>query len=75
VRSASPLPDELRQLGYELREIGEGERILPAAIVERFTENSDGTLGVLTEGSTQPVTAIVHQAGITKVKRYAFTLA
>jgi hypothetical protein len=65
----------LRQLGYELREIGEGERILPAAIVERFAENSDGTLGVLTEGSTQPVTAIVHHAGITKVKRYAFTLA
>jgi hypothetical protein len=47
---------------------------LPATIVERFTRDADGTLGPRTEGSTQPVTAIVHQAGITKVKGYAFTM-
>jgi hypothetical protein len=71
----STLPAELRELGYDVREIGEGERIRPTAIVERFVRNADGTLAPLTEGSTKPVTAILHHAGITKVKRYAFTLA
>jgi hypothetical protein len=47
---------------------------LPSAIVEHF-RNADGTLVILTEGATKPVTAIVHHAGITKVNRYAFTLA
>jgi hypothetical protein len=50
-----------------------GECILPSAIVDYF-RNGNGTVVILTEGSTQPVTAIVQHAGITKVKRYAFTL-
>jgi hypothetical protein len=66
----STLPDELRDLGYDLHDAGEGERILPAAIVERFTKNADGTLGPLTEGSTKPVTAILHHAGIATVQHY-----
>jgi hypothetical protein len=67
-------PDELRQLGYDVREIGEGERILHSAIIERFTNNAVGTLGILTEGSTQPVVAMVHHPGISKVKRCALKL-
>lgn len=71
----SALPDELRAAGYDLREDGEGPRILPAAIVETFTKNADGTLGPLTEGSTQPVTSVVHHTGITRVMRYRSDLA
>jgi hypothetical protein len=32
----STLPDELRKVGYDVTEIGEGKRILPTAIVEKF---------------------------------------
>jgi hypothetical protein len=32
----STLPGDLRAMGYDVTEIGEGERILPAAIIERF---------------------------------------
>jgi hypothetical protein len=40
----SSLPDELRARGYEVTATGEGERILPAAITERFTRRADGEL-------------------------------
>jgi hypothetical protein len=40
----STLPEELRQLGHDVQEVGEGERILSAAIVERFTRNVVGGL-------------------------------
>jgi hypothetical protein len=62
VLPGSGLPDELRQLGYELEPDGEGQRILPAAITE----------GVITEGSTVPVR--VTHPGIVKVERYSFNL-
>jgi hypothetical protein len=58
----SALPDELFDAGYDLEPAGEGERILPTAIVETF----------ITEGSTVP-RRVMH-AGITKVKRYTFLL-
>jgi hypothetical protein len=70
----SGLPDQLRALGYDLRDAGETERIIPAAITERFVKNADGTLGPLAEGSTQPVTSIVHHACIIKVRRWAFEM-
>jgi hypothetical protein len=53
----STLSDELRQLGYDVTEIGEGERIIPGAITEV----------VVTEHSTVPIT--VTYAGTCKVKR------
>jgi hypothetical protein len=65
-----PLPTELAKLAMSCAENGQGERILPAGIVERFVQNTDGTRSPLTEGSTKPVAAVVHHAGITKVKRY-----
>ena len=40
------------------------------AIETKFTKNADGTLAPLTEGSTQPVAAIVRHAGIARVLRY-----
>jgi hypothetical protein len=49
----SPLPDELRQLRYDLRPAGEGERIVAGTIVERLTLTSCGIFEALTEGSTK----------------------
>jgi hypothetical protein len=65
----STLPDELRQLGYDVRDLGDGERILAAAIVERFTLSADGEFEPLVEGSTKPVAQTRRHAGIVKVKR------
>ena len=70
----SPLTGSLRTLGYEVGYVGDGERILPAAIVERFTRRTDGELELLTVGSTMPVAETRHHAGIVKVRRYAFEM-
>jgi hypothetical protein len=48
----SGLPEELRDMGYDVVEIGHGQRIQPGAIVERFAVRSDGTLEPITSGST-----------------------
>jgi len=45
-------------------EIGEGERILATALVERFVIRADSELQPLTKGSTRPVTSTVTHAGI-----------
>jgi hypothetical protein len=60
--------------GYAVRKIGEGERILPAAIVEKFVMRAHGEFELLTEGSTRPIASTVTHAGICKVKRYAFDM-
>jgi len=49
----SALPSDLRALGYDVREIGHGERILPHQIVQRFV--SRGELEPLTAASTKPI--------------------
>ena len=59
----SGLPDELRKLGYDLREDGETQRILPVAIVEHVK---------ISEGSS--ATRQVAHAGIVKVRRYTFSM-
>jgi hypothetical protein len=46
--------------------IGEGERILPTAIIEKFVTRADGELEPLTEGSTRAITSTVTHAGIVK---------
>jgi hypothetical protein len=72
----STLPDELRaQLGYDVRDLGDGERILAAAIVEQFTLAADGEFEPLVEGSTKPVAQTRRHAGIVRVKRYGFSMA
>jgi hypothetical protein len=70
----STLPDELRQLSYDVRDLGDCERILAAAIVERFTLTADGEFEPLVEGSTKPVAQTVTHAGIVKVKRFVFEM-
>ncbi|AWM07623.1 hypothetical protein [Bradyrhizobium symbiodeficiens] len=54
------LPEELREAGHEVSETGEGERILPGAIIE----------AVLIEGSTVPIA--VRHAGIVRVLCFSF---
>ena len=53
---------------------GDGERIVPTAIVERFCMRAYGALEPLISGSTRPVALTVTHAGICKVKRYAFSM-
>jgi hypothetical protein len=70
----SALPDQLKRLGYDLRETGVGERILATAIVEKFTTRADGEFEPLVQGSTKPIARAVTHAGICKVNRYVFDL-
>jgi hypothetical protein len=51
----------------DVTETGEGERILPAAIVEKFVAGAGGAFEPLTEGSTRPLALTVTNAGICKV--------
>jgi hypothetical protein len=46
------LPNDMRQLGYDAREIGEGLRILANAITQKLTLTSCGIFEEMTEGST-----------------------
>ena len=57
-----------------VREIVEVKRILRFAIVERFTHSADGELEPSVEGAMQPVAEMRMDAGIRRVKRYAFYL-
>jgi hypothetical protein len=65
----------LRAIGYDVAEIGEGERILPAAISEKFAVNADGELEPLMAGSTRAASSTVTHGGICEVKRYGFEIA
>jgi hypothetical protein len=71
----SSLPDELRAQGYDLVATGDGERIVPTTIIERFCIGVDGELEPLTSDSTRPVMQVVHHAGICRVVLYTFRLA
>jgi hypothetical protein len=64
-------PDALRERGYRLRSEPDGER-MPFEVREVMTQNSNSTLGILTPGSTQATTIVVHHAGIVRTKRYSF---
>jgi hypothetical protein len=59
---------------YDVREAGEGQRILANAIVERFTTRADGQFEPLVEGSTKPIASTVTHASIVKVKRYGLNM-
>jgi hypothetical protein len=64
--------DCYHMFGYDVSDIGEGERILPAAIVERFVAGADGGLEPLIAASTRPLASTVTHAGICQVRRHAF---
>ena len=66
----SPLPDQLRALGYHVEPQGNGQRMLPAAIVERFDKQG----ALITEGSTLPVSSTRTHAGLVVVNKYWFDL-
>lgn len=70
----SPLPDILRRMGNDVIHVGEAERILPAAVEQRFTTGPDGELEAITCGSTRAVTLTMKHAGIITVERWAFSL-
>ena len=74
VLPGSTLPDELRGAGYAIVPAGEGERILPAAIVQEFILSSSGAYELATEGGTEPIAHTVRHAGLCKVLRYGFTM-
>jgi hypothetical protein len=59
----STMPERLQALDYRLRPDGEGERIIPHAIVET----------ILAEDGKKPIRKVTH-AGITRVQRYSFLL-
>ncbi|MGM4870661.1 hypothetical protein AB7645_05470 [Bradyrhizobium sp. 956_D2_N1_5] len=59
---SSTVPDELAEQGYAMREIGEGQRILPHAITET----------VITEEGAARIT--VTHSGIVRVVHYSFPL-
>ena len=60
----STLPNDLRGLGYDVIAAGDGERILPHQIVERFVRRAGGELEPLTAESTKPITETRTHAGI-----------
>jgi hypothetical protein len=70
----SPLPDQLRGLGYSVEKTGESQRILPHAIRQKFTVRADGELEPFTEGSSKPVTLTVTNAAIAIVEQYELHL-
>jgi hypothetical protein len=51
----SALPDDLRGLGYDVITAGDGERVLPHEIIQRFVRRADGELEPLTAESTKPI--------------------
>ncbi|MGC2778700.1 MAG: hypothetical protein WA418_24020 [Bradyrhizobium sp.] len=64
------LIDELGEAGYELTPAGEGERIIPGQIVQRFAMASNGAFEPLTMESTRPVALTTSHVGISRVLRY-----
>jgi hypothetical protein len=70
----SSVPDQLRSLGYDPVDEGDGERILATGITERFVRGAAGELEPLVEGSTRPVAEVRHHAGICKVRKFVFDL-
>jgi hypothetical protein len=70
----STLPNDLRALGYDVIAAGDGERVLPHQIVERFVRRTDGELEPLTEGSTKTIAETRTHAGIVRVKRFGFNM-
>src|ERR1700730_5525340 len=66
----SPLPDQLRDNGYLVSEIGTTQRILPHAIEDKYVIGAGGDLELVTAGSTRPITQTVTHAGIVTTTVY-----
>jgi hypothetical protein len=70
----STLPDELLAAGYDVQEIGEGQRILPTAIVQRFHQECGRHAGPVDRGLDAADRRDADDAGIVRVVRYNFRL-
>lgn len=70
----SLIPDDLRAIGHRVFADGDGERILPSAVQQKFVAGPDGEFVPLTEGSTRSVVHVATHAGIVRVRRYAMVL-
>jgi hypothetical protein len=68
----NPWVQELKERGFPITWIEDGQRNLPHEVREEMTINADGTHGVLTPGSTQATTTVVPHAGIAKTTRFSF---
>ena len=55
---------------YIIAKTGEGERILPNAVAQKFETSSSDALIAATEGSTRPVSVTVTNAGIAVVEQF-----
>jgi len=69
----STLPDELRDAGYTVVEIGTTQRILAHAIQQKFVIGAGGEMELATAGSTRPFTQTVTHAGIVATTVYELT--
>ena len=68
----SSWPEELRDRGYPIKWLEEGQRVVPYATRQEMTLNADGTLAPLTPGSTQATTFVHHGAGVRRTARFTF---
>jgi hypothetical protein len=59
--------------GYDLELIGQGERILRAAITQALTLTSSGAYEPLAPGSTKAVVTRRHH-GIVRIERFSFPI-
>jgi hypothetical protein len=66
----SNLPQELHDMGYSVIRVGQSQRILPHAIVGKFTTRADGELEPLAEGSRKAVSTRITHAGIVQVNQF-----
>ncbi|MGJ5022319.1 hypothetical protein [Bradyrhizobium oligotrophicum] len=71
----SPLVNEVTEAGYELTPVGEGERIIPGQIVQRFAAGPSGAFEPLTADSIRPIALTTRHAGIVRVERFRFSAA
>lgn len=69
----SDLPSELSAAGFYVESEGQGQRIVPAGIVENFVR-SGGGLALATPGSTMPIAETRTHAGIERVLKFSFMM-
>jgi hypothetical protein len=70
----SPIPAKLTETGYNVREIGIGQRIIAGTIVGKLTMTSSGALEPLIEGSTKAIAEVRRHSGICKVEGFVLSL-
>jgi hypothetical protein len=72
VLSGCDWPDILKERGYPIKWLKEGQRVIPFAYQEPMVQNADGSLAPLTPGSTREITMVKREPGIARTERYTF---